>query len=102
MHLTFKNLGLASVFLSLAVSTHAAAGETNLLTEALRADMDAAYRCSAIAALCVVKGDAAGKEMAGLLSDTDQDVRACAIRALRGAGAGKNDAAADALLAEVD
>ena len=102
MKLTFRNLGLASVFLSLAVCTPAIAGEISLLTEALPPDKDASYRCSAIEALASAKDDFAGKEIAGLLSDTDQTVRACAIRALRGAGAGKNDAAAEALLAEVD
>jgi len=99
MHLTFKNLGLTAVFLSLTVPSQAVTGETDPLAEAMRTNMDAAYRCSAIEA--AAKDGSAGKEISALLSDTDQAVRACAINALRGAGAAANDAAAAALLAEV-
>lgn len=85
-----KNLGLA-VFLSITVSHYAFAGTDS-----------AANRCSEIAALAASDGDAAGKTLAGLLSDPDEAVRACAALALRGAGEDKNAAASAALLSVVE
>jgi len=102
MHLTFKNLGLTAIFLSLAIPSQAAAGEAGLITRAKRTDMDAASRCSAIEALAAAKDDSFGKEISSLLSDSDETVRACAISALRGAGAGQSAAAAEALLSTVE
>lgn len=98
----FKNLGLTSVFLILTVSSLSAAAENNILTGALRADKDAASRCSAIEALGAVGGAAAGKELAGLLNDTDQDVRSCAIRVLRAGGEAANETAMAALLSDIN
>ncbi|MDO8806224.1 MAG: HEAT repeat domain-containing protein [Elusimicrobiota bacterium] len=126
MNSTFKNLTLTAALLSFSVSANAATGVTKLfserndpakaaelkalaasdsqsaqtlLAEALRTDKDPDYRCSAIEALGASKDGLVAKELAGLLNDPDQAVRACAIRS---AGELKNEFAVESLLATVE
>lgn len=95
---TFRNLTLTAALLSVSMSSYAAPGLTGSV-KALLAEADPDSSCSAIEALGAAKDEAAAREMVRLLSDPDQAVRACAIRA---AGESKNELAVEALLANID
>jgi len=110
MNVTFKNLTLTTVLLSLSVSTYASTGAADtavkgdrsalsFLAQALDTKNDTRARCSAIKSLTAMNDRSSAMEMAGLLSDRDEDVRSCAIRA---AGESKNELAADVLLSNVE
>lgn len=97
MNGTFRNLAFTAALLSFPVSSYAAPAETESF-KSLLSEADPDSRCSAITALGA-GGEAAAREMARLLNDPDQTVRACAIRA---AGESKNGFAVEALLANID
>jgi len=105
--MTLRNLGLAAVFISFTFSQYTrAAGVDARPDEDFPAtaaiDAGAAQRCAEVEALAAGAPGSAGKALAGLLSDPEPAVRACALRAMRSSGEAENLAAAETLLSEVD
>jgi len=127
MNNTLKNIMLTAAVLSLTASAYASGGDPRslllelgnpakseelktlvltdseaanaLLAEALNAGNGPGYRCAAIEALGASADKNVTSGLAKTLNDPSPEVQACAIRA---AGEGKNKAAVDALLSNVE